>query len=497
MSSTQLDTTPVHVRLPATPGRPGITRSSGQSPANLVFDPSIVEKRSVHTLVFRSLKRTHELFLSDDGALPHEDDTAQKVLMSVKARDQYGPVMHLVPDDAASGKADKSRSQLHQESPAGAAGDGMALVAVPKEATEYKSIPPATSSALAIRNPDSTASAIVPRKGNAMPKPVWHAPWKLMRVVSGHTGWVHSLAVEPGNEWFASGSKDRMIKIWDLASGKLKLSLTGHISGVRGLAVSARQPYLFSCGEDKTVKCWDLEYNKVIRHYHGHLSAVYCMALHPTIDILITGGRDACGRVWDMRTKAQIHALNGHTGTIATINAQATEPQIITGSHDTTIRLWDLVAGKTRVALTHHKKSVRSTALHPKLNMFVSGAPDNLKQWLCPDGKFVQNMEGHSAIVNSVSVNSDGVLVSAADNGTMFMWDWRTGYNFQRMQSCAQPGSIESEAGIFATTFDQSGCRLITAEADKTIKFYKEDEDADEESHPINWKPDIIKRKRY
>lgn len=55
-----------------------------------------------------------------------------------------------------------------------------------------------------------------------------------------------------------------LVQIWDLASGKLKLSLTGHISTVRGVIVSARSPYLFSCGEDKQVKCWDLEYNKVI-----------------------------------------------------------------------------------------------------------------------------------------------------------------------------------------------------------------------------------------
>lgn len=55
------------------------------------------------------------------------------------------------------------------------------------------------------------------------------------------------------------------LQIWDLASGKLKLSLTGHISTVRGVIVSARSPYLFSCGEDKQVKCWDLEYNKVTK----------------------------------------------------------------------------------------------------------------------------------------------------------------------------------------------------------------------------------------
>lgn len=72
-----------------------------------------------------------------------------------------------------------------------------------------------------------------------------------MRVISGHLGWVRSVAVEPGNKWFVSGAGDRVIKVWDLASGELKLSLTGHISTVRGLAVSPRHPYLFSCGEDK------------------------------------------------------------------------------------------------------------------------------------------------------------------------------------------------------------------------------------------------------
>ena len=56
--------------------------------------------------------------------------------------------------------------------------------------------------------------------------------------------------MEPGNKWFATGAGDRVVKIWDLASGELKLSLTGHISTVRGLAVSPRHPYLFSCGED-------------------------------------------------------------------------------------------------------------------------------------------------------------------------------------------------------------------------------------------------------
>jgi pleiotropic regulator 1 len=104
--------------------------------------------------------------------------------------------------------------------------------------------PKFTNSQLAIRNRITPA-----------PVPQWHAPWKLMRVISGHLGWVRCVDVDVSNEFFVTGSADRTIKVWDLASGVLKWTLTGHISTVRGIAVSDRHPYLFSCGEDKMVKC--------------------------------------------------------------------------------------------------------------------------------------------------------------------------------------------------------------------------------------------------
>jgi pleiotropic regulator 1 len=251
-------------------------------------------------------------------------------------------------------------------------------------------------------------------------KPDYHAQWKLSRVISGHLGWVRAIAVDPDNKFFVTGAGDRMIKIWDLASGELKLSLTGHISTVRGLAVSSRHPYLFSCGEDKMVKCWDLETNRVIRHYHGHLSGVYSLSLHPTLDVLVTAGRDAVARVWDMRTKAQIHVLGGHKGTVASVQCQDSDPQVITGSMDATVRLWDLAAGKSLTTLTHHKKSVRALALHPQEFTFASGSAGgrNIKSWRFPEGTLLNNMT-HDSIVNTLSVNADGVLFSGADDGTM------------------------------------------------------------------------------
>lgn len=514
-----------------------------------------VQKHSVHTLVFRSLKRSHDMFLSEYPTPLAADPKGEKVKLACKTKDEYGLVKHLegdktqvqhhayqhhqvgtgppnensvyngetrydelrpqiqsgylypnapgvtlTPETAAQQRlmSEQSRMQVLQSlQPSQMEIDAEKTAASIYDIQQNVAAQERLSSKALVVSQTQDKTAIVPRKAPTMPKPDWHPPWKLYRVISGHWGWVRCIAVEPANQWFCTGSADRVIKIWDLASGQLKLSLTGHVSTVRGLVVSPRQPYLFSCGEDKQVKCWDLEYNKVIRHYHGHLSACQAIDIHPTIDILLTSSRDSTARVWDMRTKACVHTLVGHTNTVAAVKCQAVEPQVITGSHDTTVRLWDVAAGKSKATLTNHKKSVRALQIHPSLYMFASASPDNIKQWKCPDGSFLQNLSGHNAIVNCLALNSDNVLVSGGDNGTLHFWDWKTGYNFQRFQAPVQPGSIDSESGVFAMTFDHSGSRLMTAEADKTVKIYKEDETATEDSHPLSWKPEIVKKRRY
>ncbi|KAI0795851.1 WD40 repeat-like protein [Abortiporus biennis] len=415
-------------------------------------------------------KRTRDIFAScPDDSIKDEEKSA-RMRMSIKIYDEYRDFKEL------------PASLLAQQGPVGPAR--------PKEQRKMITAGPTSEAGALIRAIDNTptakpstftsstslSKALQLHKTTRTIKPTYHPPWKLMRVISGHLGWVRSVAVEPGNKWFATGAGDRVIKIWDLASGELKLSLTGHISTVRGLAVSPRHPYLFSCGEDKMVKCWDLEANKVIRHYHGHLSGVYSLSLHPTLDVLVTAGRDASARVWDMRTKAQIHVLSGHTATVADVKCQESDPQVITGSMDSTVRLWDLAAGKTMVTLTHHKKSVRALAIHPTEYSFASASAggNNIKKWKCPEGTFVCNFSGHNAIINTLSVNAEGVLFSGGDNGTLTFWDYDTGTAFQNLDDIPQPGSLEAEAGVFCSTYDMTGTRLITGGADKTIKIYAE-----------------------
>ena len=54
-----------------------------------------------------------------------------------------------------------------------------------------------------------------------------------MRVIWGHFGWVTWIDVDSTNQWFVTGSRDRTIKFWDLATGTLKITLTGHVNAVK------------------------------------------------------------------------------------------------------------------------------------------------------------------------------------------------------------------------------------------------------------------------
>ncbi|KAL1306694.1 hypothetical protein AAFC00_005364 [Neodothiora populina] len=495
----------------------------------------MADMQTASQAVHVSAKRTREIFAADFGApsaldkfaqpaiapsKPSPSEQAQKASLSCRIRQEYADVKELpavlaAKQANASASAAARRKKPKTTTEDQASDQKMAKMIQGVAASQSPRLAPSqASNALTLRvngsgpgarpppNADGPtpqrnlpSSSLVRRDTVRQQKPQWHAPWKLMRVISGHLGWVRALAVEPGNQWFASGAGDRTIKIWDMASGTLKLTLTGHISTVRGLAVSPRHPYLFSCAEDKKVKCWDLETNKVIRDYHGHLSGVYTLALHPTLDVLCTGGRDGVVRVWDMRTRSNIHVLSGHKQTVSSVVCQEADPQVISSSLDSTVRMYDLAAGKTMGVLTHHKKGVRALATHPSEFTFASASSAQIKQWKCPEGAFMQNFDGHNAIINTLAVNQENVMFSGGDNGSIAFWDWKTGYKFQHEESIAQPGSLDAEAGIMSSTFDLSGSRLLTGEADKTIKVWKQDENATEDSYPLDWRPTLGRQK--
>jgi uncharacterized protein with WD repeat len=62
--------------------------------------------------------------------------------------------------------------------------------------------------------------------------------WQVIRTFEGHTDTVNSVAFSPDGRLLASGSSDKTIKLWEVATGSEVRTLTGHTGWVNSVAFS-------------------------------------------------------------------------------------------------------------------------------------------------------------------------------------------------------------------------------------------------------------------
>ncbi|MEM5838706.1 hypothetical protein AAHH59_10320, partial [Pediococcus acidilactici] len=82
---------------------------------------------------------------------------------------------------------------------------------------------------------------------------------KVIRTLTGHSGWVLSVTFSPDGQILASGSHDKSIKLWQLETEEALCTLTGHEESVESVAFSPDGRMLASCSQDTTIKIWQQE----------------------------------------------------------------------------------------------------------------------------------------------------------------------------------------------------------------------------------------------
>jgi WD40 repeat protein len=154
----------------------------------------------------------------------------------------------------------------------------------------------------------------------------------------------------------ASGSQDRNIILWDVATRKqIGRPLTGHNAYVFSMAFRRDGKALASIGEDGTIIMWDIaSHQQLGLPIAGHKGGAgkVTVAFSPDDQMLVSGG---CGRssgavceqseirLWDVATRQELGVpLIGHKGGITGLVFSPNGKTLASTGNDGTIIFWDI-----------------------------------------------------------------------------------------------------------------------------------------------------------
>ena len=257
------------------------------------------------------------------------------------------------------------------------------------------------------------------------------------------------MCFSPDGRCALSGSWDKTLRLWDIATGKCLRVLEGHANTVRAVCISPDGRYGLSGGEvrlvkpftgnehisrddwykipdnwDCTLRLWNLATGECVRAFEEHSNSVISLSINPDGTLALCGGSDGLLKLWSLSTGECLRQFRWDAGDISSVCIRFDGRTALSCEHDPSLQLWDLTTGECLRTFEGHTESVSSVCISPDGRYGLSGSEDRtLRLWELATGRCLRTLEGHTDFVNSGCISPDGRYgLSGSWDKTLRLW---------------------------------------------------------------------------
>ena len=187
---------------------------------------------------------------------------------------------------------------------------------------------------------------------------------------------IHQLGFSPDGRTLL-GVGDRIIYLWDVASGKLLQRLQGHEATIEQAHFSADSQRIVSASRDHTTRLWQVGSGQLMTTI-DHRDVVSSAHFSPDGQLVAIASWDGTARILDATTGVSRVIMTGHRGAVLDAEFSPDATTLVTASADGTVRLWDTQTGTEQALLRPAE---------------LNSTPDQIQQaFFSPDGRYVGSL---------------------------------------------------------------------------------------------------------
>nr|XP_006635506.1 PREDICTED: CMT1A duplicated region transcript 1 protein isoform X1 [Lepisosteus oculatus] len=160
-----------------------------------------------------------------------------------------------------------------------------------------------------------------------------------------------------GGKMVAIGSKDRQVRLLDLANGKeVPPLIHGHAGSIRAVLLCEERGFVISASYDLSIRCWNLQTGACMKIFRGHLGTISCLDLHG--NRLVSGAKDCKVKVWNLLTGKNFTKLKfKHQDPILCVKID--KSYVVSGCRKGLVKVWHIETGCLMKTVEGHQGAVK------------------------------------------------------------------------------------------------------------------------------------------